>query len=508
MIYLVPVSRFRVLYESAVGRPFSQLEQMVLRAINEGVTDLDVMQNSFCIHPRILIEALVTLTQAGWVSLSSQEGGFLLTSEGLKATREGEQPSTTVVSRKTAFVLLERLTGDLIANNDVRFYTRKELESLWDGAGRLRASFHDNGLDEGRVRQFLPRRQGEWVRWVGPIEIISKNAHWIPVDVDTVNNTVIGLPDQWRASLTHLILEKVRSRSDEVTADPRSADWVGSEVPEARRRPAAAIELSTWRDRALVDLCEADLLFGSDDHRSFLANALANAETCVFVASAFLNASALAALRPHLMQALARGVNVDLLWGYSAGTDEGRTAFRELEKIAYEAKENGHGGALRFNRTASGSHAKLLLYDGATGMEACLGSFNWLSAFTGTTHHFLYDVSVRLREPFLVAELCGCAAGMWVGSDSEKDKLSSTPGRWRSVAGELERRAVQDASFVRAPPAANENTTGRLVFDREHEAILRDWVATARERLFVLSHRLGNAAESRLVRAGECRPTQ
>ena len=71
-------------------------------------------------HPRILIEALVTLTQAGWVSFSSQEGsGFLLTSEGVKATDENESPSTITVASRTAFFLLERLTGDIIGNEEV-----------------------------------------------------------------------------------------------------------------------------------------------------------------------------------------------------------------------------------------------------------------------------------------------------------------------------------------------------------------------------------------------------
>lgn len=505
MIYLIPVSRFQVVYESAVGRPFSQLEQMVLRAIGEGVTDLDVMQATFCVHPRILIEALVTLTQAGWVSLSSQEGGFLLTSEGVRATRDGEQPTTTAVSRNAAFVLLERVSGGVIANNDVRFFSRKQLETVWEVAGRLKASYHENNIDEGRVRQLLPRRQGEWVRWIGPITMKSKNAHWIPVDVDTVNNTVVGLPDQWGIGLTPWILEEVRTRSDEVTADPRSGEWVGT---GDSWRPATSDDLSAWEERAQVELQQSDLVIGSEDHGALLKTALAEAATNVFVAAAFLNAPALRALGPHLMAALARGVSVDLLWGYSAGADQGQAALGEVEKIAYEAKRSGYSGVLRFNRAASGSHAKLLLFDGATGMEACLGSFNWLSALEGAAHGALYDISVRLREPFLVAELCGCAAGMWVESESERDRLSSTPGRWRTVAGELERRAAHAATCAHTPGAAVKNTTARLVFDREHEGILREWAATARERLFVLSHRLGRAAESRLVRAGECRPSQ
>ena len=39
MICLVPISRFRIAFEVAAGRPFSQLERMALRAIKEGAVD-------------------------------------------------------------------------------------------------------------------------------------------------------------------------------------------------------------------------------------------------------------------------------------------------------------------------------------------------------------------------------------------------------------------------------------------------------------------------------------
>ena len=105
MICLVPISRFRSDIRGRCRPPFSQLERMVLRAIKEGMTDLERMQTTFQVHPRILIEALVTLTQAGWVSFSSQEGGgFLLTSEGAKATR-GPDPIDDDRDGEDAFLL-------------------------------------------------------------------------------------------------------------------------------------------------------------------------------------------------------------------------------------------------------------------------------------------------------------------------------------------------------------------------------------------------------------------
>ena len=56
--------------------------------------------------------------------------------------------------------------------------SRTELKTVWNDAVRLREEVHENSLDEGQVRRLLPRSQGEWVRWIGPIDMVSKGAHW------------------------------------------------------------------------------------------------------------------------------------------------------------------------------------------------------------------------------------------------------------------------------------------------------------------------------------------
>ena len=502
MICLVPISRFRVSFEVAAGRPFSQLERMVLRAIRGGVTVLDQMQTTFQMHPRILIEALVTLTQAGWVSFSSQEGGgFLLTSEGATATDEGQSPSTTTVTSKRAFLLLERLTGGIIGNDEIRFKSRTQLKTVWDDAVRLKAEVHENSLDEGQIRQLLPRRQGEWVRWIGPIDMVSKGAHWVPIGVDTAAGTLVGLPDRWRTRLGSVILEEAKRRESTMSPSARAKQWViGGDSSERAWRVAGRFDDEirlggTWS----TDVAEGDLLFNGEEHDSLLLNALEEATSSVFVASAFLGTTAIEALREPMLSALSRGVNLDLLWGCAAGAEPGAAVLEGLKKLAHEARRDSHAGAFRFNRVASGSHASLLIYDAPTGMFAVVGSYNWLSAFSGQGG--TANVSIRLRHEGAVAEVCGCAAGLWAGAESEA--LSSTADRWRSMAADLERQVAKAGRQVGANRAEDGSATIRLVFDREHEAIMREWSASSQHRLMVFSHRLGPAAESRLVRSDE-----
>ena len=459
------------------------------------------MQRTFQVHPRILIEALVTLTQAGWVSFSSQDGGgFRLTSEGATATDKDESPSTITVVSKTAFFLLERLTGDIIGNDEVRFTSRAHLGTTWTDAVPLRAEFHENSLDEGQVRRLLPRRQGEWVRWIGPIDMVSKGAHWVPVDIDTATGTLAGLPDRWRTRLGPVILEEAKRREMTVSPRVRTRRWIAGGGASQR-----AWSAGSRVDRGLspggtwpADVAEGDLLCDGEEHDSLLVKVLEEATSSIFVASAFLGVTAVEALRERLLGALSRGVNLDLLWGDSAGAEAGGATLDELKKVAYEARRAGYTGVLKFNRVASGSHAKMLIFDAPMGMCAVIGSYSWLSAFGGD--RCTTNLSVRLWHAGAVAEACGCAAGLWAGTESAT--LSSTADRWRSVAANLERQVVGASQNAPRNGAERDSATVRFVFDREHEVIMREWSASSQHRLLVFSHRLGPAAETRLVRYG------
>lgn len=290
-----------------------------------------------------------------------------------------------------------------------------------------------------------------------------------------------------------------------MSSGARARQWRSDSERELNNREHAVAGDAVGRKAWPITLSESDLIVGGRGHEDALVLALKEARSSLFVASAFLNAASVEKLKDSIRDALRRGVNVDLLWGYAVNEEQGAAPLETLKRLAYEAKRDGDPGLLRFNRTASGSHAKLVLFDRASGMEALLGSYNWMSAVGANERADVFNVSIRLREPGIVAELCGCAAGLWAGSESEA--LSSTPDRWRSAAAELEQVAAGGADGP-SPEAKSGGTSARLVFDREHEGLLRELAAGAQQRLIVLSHRLGPVAESRLVMASEAKPPE
>jgi len=488
MIVLVPLSRFRAHYETASGRPYSTLERLTLRAIANGATNVDHLSEQFRVHPRLLVEAVVTLVREGWVAVGRAESGFLLTADGENAVGADETPNSLVVAERTTFVLMERITGALIPSNEVRFVTKRELGDRWDTCVRLRVEVSDNSVDEGQVQTLLPRRKDEWLRWIGPINMVSKSSHWLPVNVDIATKQVIGLPDTWSTRLRDLIVEKALRHSENYDAKQLAAtfpiavrtSFIRDERPDIPRIPAP-----TWA----TALERSDIMFTDREHDDYLMHALQHARTNVLITSAFLSTSRLEAIAEPLLDALRRDINCDLLWGYAA-TGAGDPLAR-LKKLAYQAKQSNARGALRFNSAASASHAKLVLWDNASGYEACVGSFNWLSVITDSTSTEARNASVRITHPGVVAAFSRSAAAFW--SSSRGQTLASTGDRWRRVAADLE------SVLAMKEPTGNTNCRVRLVTDREHEAVLREFLSIAQARALVVSHRLGPAAEVRLV---------
>ena len=503
MIVLVPLSRFRITYEVAAGRPFSEFERLILRAIQQGTTEVSALLDIFEVHPRLLIESLVTLIYAGWVSVGGPgHDGLVLTVSGTEAAASDEPPSTIDVSSRQASVVMERVTGALIPNQEVQFASQKDLADVWDRTVRLPTEVTDNRLDEGQVQHLLPRNQSEWVRWIEPIEMLTKDANWLPVNVDLDSESVVGLPQAWQQRLKPTILKEA-SRVAGLSAMGTTEASLKWPVRERGGRPrstnfdegdTAVAGTRVWP----TTLSNDDFLFTAAEHERLAKLALGEARTSILIASAFASPKKLDLLRDSIIGALQRGVDVDLLWGYVDGpVGPSHDLLDWFRKLSYHAR-HGRWGSLRFNSRPSGSHAKLMLWDRPGGVAACVGSYNWLSVtFDGADATFPLNATIRTVEPAIVASLARCAAGFWFSAAT--GPLSTTGDRWRRIASDLERSALHVDSS-----SANANVW--LVLDRDHEPLLYDWTRKAQSRLLVASHKLGPISEARLVNANLARP--
>jgi hypothetical protein len=473
MIVLVPVSRFRVAYEIARGRPYSRLERRVLEAIAGGGATLRALTTAFQVHERLLIESVVTLVKAGWVAVAGgAEATFVLTAEGQAAIDTGQDPVSVVVSQaKPQIVILERVTGQLARHSDARSYRREDLTDVWESAAFVKRRIYRNTLDEAMVQKLLPRGPGEWIRWVGPITLTSKNVHFVPADVSDETSQVRGLPPAWLGTLNAQIVEAAhRRRALDAEDAARPPKHKTAEVPlhastGMRRTTFVSVADTTVRRSPLqahAALRAEDVLVGTDAHSRALAEALDSAAGSLLIASPSTDPDRLAAFLADASDAVRRHVRIDILPGSTPEAFQQPAVLDAVNRAGYQSVGNEGRSLLRSGRQATGSGASLLLYDGGPGrLVVVVGNHDWLGAPAADV-----PVSVRLDDPGVTAPVARAAAALW--QSAQPGGLDTgAADRWRHLASATEERAAMESSSTRWPGSAG--TTGiELLIDDEH----------------------------------------
>jgi hypothetical protein len=397
---------------------------------------------------------------------------------------------------------MERLSGALINRMELRYLSPREVIKFEGQAVKIAERILHRQLTEAHVDQFILRAKGEWLHRVTSIDMTSRQAHWLPVTVNLdTGDFDDNLPAAWRPRIGSLILDSAR-KSPHAT-DRSLREFTGPALSPRRGTKAEAREAQPPITKHPINLSPSDLLFDDASHRAYLEDVFGKARSRILIASAFLRISTLESLRPSIFNALERGVYVDVLWGYGASGVAGSEAFEYLKRMGFDATKNDLVGHLRYNKSASGSHAKIILWDRCDDMEACVGSYNWLSALPASqiqtpTSGQPLNASVCLRHPALVSRLIRCAVGWW--AEARVSSLDTSPSRWREVARQLDENIVRADADRRRDDS---NVTAELILDHDHDEVLRSALADAKQTLLVVSHKLGRIAEVRLAAGSE-----
>jgi len=432
MIVLLPVSRFRVPYDLARGKPYSRLEHMVLNAVADGGATLRSLAEAFRVHDRLLVQAVVTLVNAGWVAVQGgPQASFVLTGAGHEAVSGNREPVSVIVeSARPGIVVMERHSGQVARQSEARSYRRDDLTEVWDTAPRIGTRVVRDSVDEAQVQKLLHREAGEWVRRIGRIEEISRDAHWLPLDVDLEAKQVLGLPPPWRHALTAPALAAAIGGSPRELASSR-----GAARPARRCLVGVTDEDRVHRRGTTVLLAGDDVLRGERAHASALAQALQSARTSVALAIPRLDGpDVFEALTAGCADAVTRGVRVDLLVGSTDGDPAALTAI--ANRIGYGADARRGRELLRTRVTGSG--ASLLLWDRGPGqLVGVVTGHGWVGATVGSPH----AAGIRVLSPALCADLARAVASLWTGRSG--DDFEGEPIRWRHLADDVEEEAAR-----------------------------------------------------------------
>jgi hypothetical protein len=498
MLVFLPVTRFCVRYQVASGRPYSALERFILEAVNEGHTTLDTLVDLFHVHRRIVIEGLVTLMQAGWLALRPGPGhNFEVTDGGRQALKQpGSLPPNISRTEQTGHLLMEQVRGQIAPSQAVTFRERRKLEAqgLWDQGVAIPKSDVAYGPETGQIKPMLRTKteRAEYVRGIGPITFDRHNSDYLVVDVDIINRRLVGVPSEWEAQLVDELVERAQRQEARLKA-------VGEVLDDKELRKLVRVASDDEDGQPTQDVWRfapdaIEFVSGIEAHGLVLANCLRRASSCVVVTSAILTRVGVIDLLQSIMEAVERGVLIDILWGWEPDTSRAKDheeALSELLKLEKLTRSMTVRGRLQIAAQPSRSNVGVLVADPDGVFEVTLGCCEWLAGKKGAN-----ALSARLHHPALVSRLCGLVADL-IAADAHLETSASVL-QLLNASSDLDARAIKQES---APPAVDQEAVeARLLLDRQNELVFRAAAAQARERLILSSRRLTAAPASILFR--------
>jgi hypothetical protein len=483
MIAFLPIARYRVDYQVASGRPFSSFERLLLKSVKTGYGTVSDLAQIFCVHQRLIVEGLVTLMQAGWVSLGSDEGHFVLSPSGKVASAGKSLPDTIAISDRHLTVVVEKVTGQVARNNEIDFYSRSNLRTLWSGGVELRKGDISNIVDPGWVAGLLSHQPTEWIRWIGPIAVLSDNAAFAVIDVDTNAGRLGGIPKSWESLLLGPCLEQVQRQERKlVESDQEPEDEELRQL--VRRDVIVTTEDEYGKDDtgwAPAVLDSSDVLHDTSQHEAAITTLIENAESYVALALPSFSEAGIVHLLPKLENAVNRGLLVNLFFAQLPDKSDlqGRRALDLLKKLEYDSTHNSGAGRLAIASRESECSSSIALADTGEGPSAILGVYPWASIPSDQSLRYL---SIRVSEPRAVARLCELLADF--SAADERLRLDSGYVRLKKAAEELRQTAQSIVGRPVSPLQA------RILLDRDHQYAIQALCSAATQSLKVFTNDL------------------
>ena len=484
MIIFLPVSRFKINYQVAAGRPYSAFEQLLLQAVGDGCSTLESLRKIFCVHRRIIIDAVVTLMQAGWVAIEQPLNHFALTDLGFIALKsQGGIPKCTTVADRSDYMVMERVMGQVAKSNEVWFYDKKALQAIWDAGVRAPRSDMPPVLEPGQVAALLAHDAGEWIRWIGPITLVRENVDFIVLDADIERNLVTGIPKPWELLLSDHLITLARSSAGEfVEADIDIEEYLKAErdvAPPARHFAEANLQLT-----------EDDLVCGTSSNRELLRKCIADAESYLLILSSDLNSIGINDIIPALVEAAKNGVLIDILWAREYPDVDSEAALDLLRRAEYQLAHSVRPvGRISVAKSSSSiGSSNVILFDKAKQFIAVVGSYAWLHPVETVDR----GVSIRLEKPELLSPLCYSLLDLL--SADEKLRMGAGITRLQSAAAQSNAQVDQTVAMNEA-----DTISVRLVMGLEYRIALQTMLANVHTRFILTTRNLESGCEADLL---------
>ncbi|MFC9457396.1 hypothetical protein [Streptomyces sp. NPDC056983] len=452
---LLPLDVFRVSYDVAVGRPYSRLEELLLRLIAEDQGEVgrvfDELREAFQVHDRLLIEGLVTLLREGWVAMiqSDQDIRYVATHEGLVTISKSRRPASLRIQGRQMSVVREMLSCQLARLSDLEVLRAEEVRRKTNRGAisyALRGRHHRKTLNGGETEWLLPRNADEqqWIRRIDSDAKLARGKYYLPLRVDLEEGTVLGLPGNWR-HLTPFVLEEAEQQYQDLAVGSDAQSRFDSLLKEretdrgrVRRTDGSSVPRS---DLATMPGIEATLRAG--DSRRLAERALERASGHVLIVTSRLDDAQVARVSEVVTSLRGRGVSVDVLW---SGADVQEESRKRLVSALDSVRGRATQGKIFFNKTPADAKADFVLADTCNGPLAVVGG----GLLSGAAQEQALSPAVLVEDVRGLSTLALLASGWWQESLDSNAELAAS--RWRHLA----ERWVEEAALSLAAPGVEE----------------------------------------------------
>jgi len=468
----VPVLKGKRRFHLDKGRTWSVIEHLILTSLANSDTTAQALADKSKLPRRLVIEAIIRLMEAGWIELSQRTEGIVFRATELGkgvATREELPTNPKRVARWRSFVT-DKVTGTVFRGRELAVFEKHVLEKraqqermVWIEPREIKPENHVKAivatLFDDDERFVSMEQSGD--RLVDRFAVITYR-----------NDKVEGLPTRAPKELEKIIAAAAK------TTIPRDTSLATYRPPP----PAAEIGSSDLVARPMT-FRNDDLILGSTQHQEIFDVIARNCRHELIVHSTFVTDERLDAVMPALTAAINRGATVNLLWGQGNEKGEVSKSKKVIDKLRQKISALALEDAFRVRAFSTRSHAKLIVAD--TGRPdrhiAVVGSCNWLSSNLQS-----FEASVRIREPFLVADVVDQLAELSLGED----------GHWTELTSYL---ASLGSDIRSERPSGGPRASAHLVLGADHGVMVRRARDSARKRIFVTSHRLSAVGKPAIV---------
>lgn len=453
------------------GRRWSVIEHLLLDAASRGPATAADLATASRLPRRVIVEAFIRLMRAGWVEVVVTTKGslFQITPAGAARVDQDQLPAATVTEPRWRSFAIEPITGSVFRGRELELVHKNRVPS---GTAELPVIHIKNSPEHsaGDLSEVFGAIEGEDELIVGVDRGVEKLAERYAI-VTVRDGAIEGLPGRASPLLRLLIGKAAESANKEIGRNEMTKAAIDGPTVLAS---AHENEAPPMRDTLFE---AADVVIDGQEHARAFERMITGATERLIIHSTFLGEERAQAVLPLLIKAAERGVRVDILWGQDDIGTTTRSSQVVAAKLQAQVTNAGWDASIRIHPFSTNSHAKVVVADTPKGAwHALIGSCNWLASDFAS-----FETSMRLRDSFVVGNLIRKLAGLAQGR----------PGVWNDLAIEL---SVLGRRVMEQPVGGGRKVPMRLIYGSEHARLMLEARDRARERLFVLSHRIGLAA--------------